>query len=252
LVLTGDGADEVLGGYERYKIINKLNSLPSFKGKILKNILSSSNSNNKKLIHYFSSMATTDSSEFWNLWHQLVSDKFLKTFTHGLETSESTFKRDYLTTKLSSTKNKVANIMIRDLKIWLTMESNRKLDRISMWNSIEARSPYQSEKFIGVGYKSMIDTKFQYLDKTLLSKDYPEIYELGVNSTKLGFMSPLGHWLRNSPGLIRDSLNYLDLKFEFDKQEITKLTNSPSRNQYTNFRFLWNLIILAKWHENEQ
>jgi hypothetical protein len=121
-----------------------------------------------------------------------------------------------------------------------------------MWNSIEARSPYQSEKFIGVGYKSMIDTKFQYLDKTLLSKDYPEIYELGVNSTKLGFMSPLGHWLRNSPGLIRDSLNYLDLKFEFDKQEITKLTNSPSRNQYTNFRFLWNLIILAKWHENEQ
>ena len=252
LVLTGDGADEVLGGYERYKIINKLNGFPSFKSKILKKILSSSNSNNKQLINYFSSMATTDSSEFWNLWHQLVSDKFLKTFTNGLETAESTFKRDYLTTKLSSTKNKVANTMIRDLKIWLTMESNRKLDRISMWNSIEARSPYQSEKFIGVGYKSMVNTKFKYLDKTLLTKKYPEIYELGVNSTKLGFMSPLGHWLRNSPELIHDSLNYSNLKFGFDKQEMTKLSNSPSKNQYTNFRFLWNLIILAKWHENEQ
>jgi asparagine synthase (glutamine-hydrolysing) len=251
LVLTGDGADEVLGGYERYKIINNLNSFPSFRNKILKRILSSSNPYNKQLINYFSSVATTDSSEFWNLWHQLVSDKFIKTFTHGLESTDSTFKRDYLTTELSNTKNKVANVMIRDLKIWLTMESNRKLDRISMWNSIEARSPYQSEKFIGVGYKSMIDTKFKYLDKTLLSKKYPEIYKLGANSIKMGFMSPLGHWLRNSPELIYNSLDYLDHEFGFDKKEMSKLYASPQKNQYTNFRFLWSLIILAKWHEIE-
>jgi asparagine synthase (glutamine-hydrolysing) len=251
LVLTGDGADEVLGGYERYKIINNLNSFPSFRNKILKRILSSSNPYNKQLINYFSSVATTDSSEFWNLWHQLVSDKFIKTFTHGLESTDSIFKKDYLTTELSNTKNKVANVMIRDLKIWLTMESNRKLDRISMWNSIEARSPYQSEKFIGVGYKSMIDTKFKYLDKTLLSKKYPEIYKLGVNSIKMGFMSPLGHWLRNSPELIYNSLDYLDHEFGFDKKEMSKLYASPQKNQYTNFRFLWSLIILAKWHEIE-
>jgi asparagine synthase (glutamine-hydrolysing) len=251
LVLTGDGADEVLGGYERYKTISRLNNLPSFKSEILKKILSSSNPHNKQLINYFSSVATTDSSEFWNLWHQLVSNKFLETLTHGLEITDSPFKRDCLITELSSTKNKVANVMIRDLKIWLTMESNRKLDRISMWNSIEARSPYQSEKFIGVGYKSMINTKFKYLDKKLLTKKYPDIYELGVNSIKMGFMSPLGHWLRNSPDLIHDSLKYLDLEFGFDKKELSKLYASPQKKQYTNFRFLWSLIILAKWHEIE-
>jgi len=251
LVLTGDGADEVLGGYERYKIISKLNILPSFNSKILKKILSSNNSYNKQLINYFSSLANTDTPEFWNLWHQLVSNKFLSTLTHGLEIADSTFKKDYLTTELSNTKNKVANVMIRDLKIWLTMESNRKLDRVSMWNSIEARSPYQSEKFIGVGYKSMVDTNFEYLDKILLTKKYPGIYGLGVNSIKMGFMSPLGHWLRNSPDLIHDSLQYLDVKFGFDKKELSKLYVSPKKNQYTNFRFLWNLIILAKWHEVE-
>jgi asparagine synthase (glutamine-hydrolysing) len=249
LVLTGDGADEVLGGYERYKIISKLNILPSFESKILKKILSSNNPYHKQLINYFSSVATTDSPEFWNLWHQLVSNKFLSTLTHGLEIVDSTFKKDYLTAELSNTKNKVANVMIRDLKIWLTMESNRKLDRVSMWNSIEARSPYQSEKFIGVGYKSMVDTNFKYLDKILLTKKYPDIYGLGVNSIKMGFMSPLGHWLRNSPDLIHDSLQYLDVKFGFDKNELSKLYVSPKKNQYTNFRFLWNLIILAKWHE---
>ena len=83
----------------------------------------------------------------------------------------------------------------------------------------------------------------------LLTKKYPNIYELGVISSKMGFMSPLGHWLRNSPELIHDSLQYLDSKFVFDKKELSKLYASPKKNQYTNFRFLWNLIILAKWHE---
>ena len=52
LVLTGDGADEVLGGYERYKTISRLNNLPSFKSEILKKILSSSNPHNKQLINH--------------------------------------------------------------------------------------------------------------------------------------------------------------------------------------------------------
>jgi hypothetical protein len=85
----------------------------------------------------------------------------------------------------------------------------------------------------------------------LLTKKYPDIYELGVNSIKMGFMSPLGHWLRNSPDLIHDSLKYLDLEFGFDKKELSKLYASPQKKQYTNLRFLWNLIILAKWHEIE-
>ena len=50
--------------------------------------------------------------------------------------------------------------MILDLAMYITMESNRRLDRISMWNSIEARSPFQSEKIIEYGYRALENKKF--------------------------------------------------------------------------------------------
>lgn len=52
-------------------------------------------------------------------------------------------------------------IMFRDHQVWLAMESNRKLDRISMHYSIEARSPFQDDRVINWADSHMRHHKYK-------------------------------------------------------------------------------------------
>jgi hypothetical protein len=148
-------------------------------------------------------------------------------------------------------KNKVAQLMVKDLLNWLTMESNKKLDRISMWYSIEARSPFQSESVVGHGLNEMAKLKFNKLRKRILIEAFPDLYNLPINKAKMGFISPVGHWLRHNDDLIGDSVNYLSSKFNYDKKELLRLAESPKKKNYEEIRFLWSLIVFCKWHDSQ-
>ena len=137
--------------------------------------------------------------------------------------------------------------MFRDLKTWLPMESNRKLDRISMWHSIEARSPFQSERVIGSGYKKMNDYNFSKVNKEILKIAFPDLNKLPILSSKYGFISPLGHWLRNNPELIKDSLENITTYLPFEKKELLFLKDSAENRNFTQFKLLWSLIVLNRW-----
>jgi asparagine synthetase B (glutamine-hydrolysing) len=191
----------------------------------------------------------SDSLMFWLYWQQLAGHNYLKNFYREYRSENfEIFSEDMI--QVLKTKNKVAFTMFKDLKIWLSMESNNKLDRISMYNSIEARSPFQAEKVIGAGFSEMKKNNFRVLDKKILTRNYPELQSLPINKTKLGFVSPVGHWLRHNPDLISQSIRILKLNFDFDMRELDRLTKAPIKGDYTDFRFLWNLIVLAYWHES--
>lgn len=248
LVITGDGADEVFGGYERYSYIGRFNEFPNINSILLENILKE-----KNRFAGFAKLGTTvqasDSEEFWVYWHRLAGDKFLKNLLNTKSISNIGVE-DFLSfKKLFAVKSKVGNMMLRDLKIWLTMESNRKLDRVSMWHSIEARSPFQSENVIGLGYQAMIQSGFSKMNKSILKERFPELATLPLNKKKLGFMSPLGYWLRSNPDMIQDSIRYVSSNFNFDNRIMKNLSGSASAANYSQFRILWSLIVLAKWHQ---
>jgi asparagine synthetase B (glutamine-hydrolysing) len=146
---------------------------------------------------------------------------------------------------------RVSNMMFRDLRTWLPMESNRKLDRISMWNSIEARSPFQSEKVISHGLTSMRMANFRSLRKQTLYSAYPELKNLPINQNKLGFISPVGHWLRNNPELVRLTLRNLPNYIEVNKAELANLSDAPTERNFQNIKILWSLVVLNKWFMNQ-
>jgi hypothetical protein len=127
------------------------------------------------------------------------------------------------------------------------MESNRKLDRISMWYSIEARSPFQSERVIGGGYRNMNDANFLKVNKEILKNAYPDLKKLPILTSKHGFISPLGYWLRNNPKLIEDSLENITRYLPFEKKELTLLKSSAENRNFVQFKLLWSLIVLNRW-----
>jgi asparagine synthetase B (glutamine-hydrolysing) len=137
--------------------------------------------------------------------------------------------------------------MFKDLSIWLSMESNKKLDRISMWHSIEARSPFQSENVVASGYEAMRSNSFKDLNKKILFETFPKLNTLPILSNKSGFISPLGHWLRSNPKLVNESISDLSKLSIFNNIELLELSKSPINGEYQKFKLLWSLIVFSKW-----
>ena len=137
--------------------------------------------------------------------------------------------------------------MLGDLAIWLTMESNRKLDRVSMWHSIEARSPFQDEQLIAKGLTLMQAGKYKILGKKMLVEQFPEVQVLGYNREKYGFISPVGHWLRSNQSFVSDCMKILEKELSFEKKELIELQKSPNMGDFHGITRLWNLLVLSAW-----
>ena len=251
LVLTGDGADEVYGGYDRYSLVQRINRLPNIDSRLLSNFLDNNIFKSKFMTRSILSVLSSDRKEFWVHFQQLTNTKSLEKLLGQKISNSSTLINDNLLDLFHARKNKVAQLMIKDLLNWLTMESNKKLDRISMWYSIEARSPFQSESVVGQGLNEMAKFKFSKLNKKILIETFPDLYNLPINKAKMGFISPVGHWLRHNEDLVGDSVNYLSSKFNYDKKELIRLAESPKKKNYEEIRFLWSLIVFCKWHDSQ-
>jgi asparagine synthase (glutamine-hydrolysing) len=247
LVLTGDGADEVFGGYERYKFANLLKLFPKFNSKVIKKTIERHKFSKSVFKSLLLSTVPYDSDLFWLYWHSIAHDNSIQKIITGLPDAKPLIYGKELNDLYNSYKTGGAQLMFRDLKTWLPMESNRKLDRISMWYSIEARSPFQSEKVIGSGYKKMNDLNFSKVNKEVLKSAYPDIYKLPILSSKHGFISPLGYWLRNNSELIEDSLDSISNYLPFDRKELSSLSQAAQNRNYAQFKLLWSLIVLNRW-----
>ncbi len=246
LVLTGDGADEVFGGYRRYSLTNASRLSPKIK--FTRSILTK-DIGSKILRGIFLSTANSSTDNFWLYWHMIASTEKIKALLPNLSTSPERIYGGELENIYSKSNRNASSLMFKDLRTWLPMESNRKLDRISMWNSIEARSPFQSENVIGVGYQVMRDYNFLRSKRQIMSEAYPKLKSLPVVTSKYGFVSPLGHWLRNNPSLIRHSIESISQYLPFNKQQLFRLGSAAHDGSFLDFKLLWSVVVLNRWFE---
>lgn len=252
LLLTGDGADEIFGGYPRYssKILKPRMRMLSDRATLA--VTKAAPQDIEKAILRF---ANADYPGLWTNFHwnfrprdlsHLLSKK-LKRDSSGI--AQLIFKK----IRNVDSSNRVAEheiltkIMAKDLGIWLTNESNRKLDRISMAYSIEARSPFQDERVIDIGRDLMFKSGYNKLNKKILWETYPNLSKIGVRSDKAGFISPVGHWLRSNPDLIHDAFEALDSSSIFDSEKLYERKSDQFTGDFGKIRQLWSLVILGHW-----
>ena len=127
------------------------------------------------------------------------------------------------------------------------MESNRKLDRISMSYSIEARSPFQDENVIKFAETAMSRKKFTVLDKEILRNEFPEIKNLPIKNEKVGFTSPVGHWMREDPNFVNSSIDYLLEMPQFNNNYLSHFKNAQYKGDFRTNMQLWTLVVFANW-----
>ena len=253
LALTGDGSDEIFGGYDRYLKAGMVPPLLKFKANkyhsmYFKDVTSSSASFISKIL---STQIDYQSPLHWLNWHWVFTPRELgRLLKLDRKLIFLTMQDSINQINWTSSPINAANaLMERDHKIWLAMESNRKLDRTSMYYSIEARSPFQDNNIIDWAFEYMSKSEYKEMGKKHLWNAYPEIEKLGVLKKKAGFTSPVGHWIRSNPKLVNESIEFLALNSLFDPHELRKFTTAGVRGNFRELMQLWTLIVLAKWQK---
>ena len=259
LALTGDGADEIFAGYPRYRrdldipaLLRALGKVPGVQRLAQSKIQTES----EKFRRVARALLSPDVSQRYRSWHWVFSPKEIESWMPKLRdvrADSPLVDRDPRLGLLGLSMSEKSALwdMAFDRDIWLTEQSNRLLDRVSMARSIEARSPFQEEKVIELALN--LDTKELFgsgLKPTLRNLLKNEPIMKHVRQDKWGFISPIGHWIRASTEDIKSTTLDQAKYFNFNESRIRKLIYDAPRGSHIQRVQLWTIYALSVWSEN--
>jgi asparagine synthase (glutamine-hydrolysing) len=256
VMLTGEGGDELFGGYPRY-LIPKANyyyrHLPARIRAILKTGLGLCQSRRISKLSETLDFSPRESAIFASAH---VSRDFVEQALGGAAAGQFQFRLN--TFDASSSKNHwdlsryMNHVFILDLRTYLVSLLNRQ-DKMSMAASIECRVPLLDYRLVELSLRIPLNLKIKWVQtkfilKKLASRVLPREV---VYRRKSGFGVPLDEWLRNDRGLGR----YLELirseKFKsrcyFDDKAISLLVDKHTNGVLNCGELLWELINFEIW-----
>lgn len=245
LVLTGDGSDEIFAGYARHQIFQKYAKYVGFLPSNLIDALPINDSLKNRL-----DKLRIRSFESWSRWHEIFDsnemDTFFNTPHDAAREADSLFKEIVEASLREFPKGCLRTFMDLDRKFWLTMESNRRLDRVSMAFSIEARSPFQDDNLVSYLNSSRWASR-NFVGKSMLISAFPELKSLKLQPKKSGFISPIGHWMRCNELMVQESLSILEAKKILIKGFNSRVSDYLNSGDFRKLQQIWSLFVLSRW-----
>jgi asparagine synthase (glutamine-hydrolysing) len=258
VVLTGDGADEIFGGYNKYLVTyfgDILKKIPKFIInflRLLTKILSKESDLYQKTIKILDNYIMDEFDRVFNLmtlgFKETQLDKIL-TFK-PFHTLKPLLKDTYYSQDCDSI-NKTLRL---DQKIVLEGCMFPKVDRASMLNSIETRSPmvdYDLTKYINSltsNYK--IKSKNR---KIILKEAFKDVLPKEIlKQSKKGFSIPLSKLFK---GKLSDDLltlinNTPQLSPFININYVKELIISHKQNEFNNSKLLYLVYVFSYWYKN--
>ena len=260
VALTGDGGDEVFGGYNKY-YIGRLNNyyttfMPEIFHQKFKSIFNKSNlirEDNRGFI--FKVNRLLNSINYSNdFYFNIISLGFQKDELEDLFVKDKLDKKslNYYKKEKNNSLNDFRNI---DKNISLEGDMLVKVDRTSMMNSLECRAPFLNKEIWN--FTHSIPSHFlikgwnkKYILKESFSEYFPDNF---LNKSKKGFGVPVGDWLRIN--MRYELCSYIDSDF-IKKQNIFNLNYVKNLvddhlNQRKDSTFkVWTYYCFQKWYKN--
>lgn len=148
-------------------------------------------------------------------------------------------------------KDDVTKMQYIDFNFWLIGDILLKADKMSMANSLEVRVPYLDR--IVIDYARHIPTKYK-VDKNTTKKCFrrvaSEVLEDKVSSKKkLGFPVPIRNWIKEDDIYNKIKSRFLEAGEFFNTKEIVKLLDDHRNNKYDNSRKIWTIYIFLIWYD---
>jgi asparagine synthase (glutamine-hydrolysing) len=259
VVLSGDGGDELFGGYDRYLIDRKregFNRIPGFLRRNLmlrasralpqaaygKNFLR--NAALDPDARYVDSISCFDE----DAKRHLLSAQLRRWLS---ERDSSSAFRQLLAAPYSS--ERLDHLLYLDSKTYLPGDILTKVDRMSMAHSIEAREPLLDHKLIEFVQTIPASLKLRgsvgkHILKSAVRGLIPD--EI-INRQKQGFGVPMRRWFNNElRELLYDTLTDGRTKQRgyFNERVVDAILREHISGRRDNSRHLWSLLMLEMWH----
>ena len=255
VVLSGEGADELFGGYRIYHepyslryskllprfmwkgIAGVLNAIPmNFPGK------SYANRASKTLEERFIGNA--------NLFSDKEKMKILKN-TDGMKKTSEITKPFYDDTKGI---DDVTRMQYIDINLWMIGDILLKADRMSMANSLELRVPFLDKEVWNLArtipskFKVTKDGRTKVAMREAALKNMPEKV---AQRKKLGFPVPTREWLKQEKyyNIVRKEFESDTAKKYFVTEELIKLLDEHFNLKKDNSRKIWTIYVFLIWYK---
>ncbi|PRY90878.1 asparagine synthase (glutamine-hydrolyzing) [Mongoliibacter ruber] len=230
VVLTGQGADEPLGGYPRYQSELILDIIPKPFQRLGKSILGSFNFKSDKLSRGIATMGMENEIQRFLTNYQVFNDKEIERLIGVKNINFATpFSYLYKALECESKRHPVERMMALDTRMNLSDDLLNYTDKITMNFALECRVPILDLELVEF-IESLDYSKRLSLGKTkIIHKAYAHkiLPEKIINRKKRDFRSPTNIWFRDNPDLIKSILLNPESCFAeyFDLNEVNKLIN---------------------------
>lgn len=253
VVLSGEGADELFGGYTIYKEPLSLQAFEKVPGRLRRSL---------------GSMAT-------KLPEGMKGKSLLQRGSISLEEryygNARSFNREQLEASLAHYNSQwghedvtasiyqqsqgwdpVARMQHVDLFTWLRGDILVKADKMTMANSLELRVPFLDKEVFDVASTLPYDYKISHgTTKYALRKSLENIVPSHVlHRKKLGFPVPTRHWLAGDElhGWAQDTINQSQAGHLVDLDFARTMLAEHRRGGSDHSRRLWTILIFLIWH----
>ena len=253
VVLSGEGADELFGGYTIYReplSLKPFDYLPKglrrAAGALSDKI--PDGTRGKSLLHR-GSMSLEEryygnARSFGDAQLRAVLRDFRPEWTHTDVTSPIYAQ--------SRGWDPVARMQHLDLFTWLRGDILVKADKITMANSLELRVPFLDNEVFAVAEKLPLEQKItKDTTKYALRQALEGIVPAHVlHRAKLGFPVPLRHWLRGTElfDWAHQQIAESETDHILNKAAVTAMLNEHRDGKSDHSRRLWTVLIFMVWH----
>lgn len=264
VALSGDGSDELFGGYNKHtawvkSIAGKGSWMASLSPAL--NFLPGSRSgflgNKVRQARKFGAGIKLEPKERYWLWATLAGEKESRTLLSGAVVDslsmESYLKRkgeilNYINT------GSLGEHLLSDLHLVLPDDMLTKVDRMSMANGLEVRVPFLDTKVVEFAFGLPDQFKNDGVNGKIILKEAfkNQLPEKILNRSKKGFDVPVLKWLRKDlKKMVRDellSVDFLQNQGIFNVKEVRQLLKKVnSANPGDSHARVWALVCFQTW-----
>jgi asparagine synthase (glutamine-hydrolysing) len=255
VALSGDGGDELFGGYDRYRAVQASNALSFvpfarqvFAASIWKQLPGSHPKSRVARMKRFAEMARfPDAMEGYRSTMALFDPTLLNAlFLERRAIAERTPEP-----LAPSRTNPVEMALALDRITYLPGDLLTKIDRCSMLHALEVRSPFMDHELVSFAAGLNSGQLLSGGPKRMLREAFADDLPAWVfKRKKMGFAIPIGEWFRGPlRALLRDSLFASDsfAASHFHQPVLEKLVNAHEAQAADHSQRLYALLMLELW-----
>ncbi len=256
VVLTGQGADEPLGGYTRYRSeLIRAKILAPLRGVLLP-MVKLIGSKNEQILRGAKSAGISDEIErFLSVYEIFTQEEIQKMIAIKDIKSKKALTNFYGLLNCGSRKHGADKMMAIDTRMNLADDLLNYTDKITMNFSLECRVPMLDIALVHFMETLPLELKLNSRQAKIIHKKFAKtiLPDSIINRKKKGFQSPTNRWFREEMDTVKDILLNKESAFAtvFNSNYIVELLEQHSIG-YNREKQIFLLLSIYYWFESNE